>query len=524
MLSCHAMVPHHHFGSRSAIRPRNLPSSSSRLTGDTTGRLVAQSASAGCGPSSRSPACVAVKIRCRSRRTSSSTGASPRLPVRKSSSGPFTVSGAAARLVSNLPIGSGVRTRFASTGSPGPRQRPFGPGTPARIRPVIREPPAEEPVIRSRFPAAFRPPAFASWAILRPLGNCAFLTVGLPARTRAGPRRGCHVPHGETRPGWVPSIPRGRWCAPGRSLTPAGTCRLPAASPCYPAAASHRRESTYHEASSRVHSRSPVRSSPRLCPPDGTGALGLYPGLRTPRLPTTHARAGTVHAHWTGNYVTNISRSSFGEFHSPPWMHGQSKRHTHAPSDDHGQFCYARAEEAPGLVAVVATLSKGYDLDYIWKQVDRGPAKDAASYYIQASESGGEPPGRWWGPGAKALGFEPGQRVEREPYDLLFGERKAPDGTQLGRPPDSGRKAADLYAAAAGRRAARHRRAQARAADRGRQEGPAEPAVLRPDPVAVQVDLDLPRLPRRERPPGPPGRRPRRRCSTGPPWSARSTR
>jgi hypothetical protein len=29
-------------------------------------------------------------------------------------------------------------------------------------------------------------------------------------------------------------------------------------------------------------------------------------------------------------------------------------------------------------VAVVATLSKGYDLDYIWKNVDRGPVKDAA--------------------------------------------------------------------------------------------------------------------------------------------------
>jgi conjugative relaxase-like TrwC/TraI family protein len=102
--------------------------------------------------------------------------------------------------------------------------------------------------------------------------------------------------------------------------------------------------------------------------------------------------------------------------------------------------------EAQGLVAVVATLSKGYDLEYIWKQVDRGLAKDAASYYIQASESGGEPPGRWWGPGAKALGFESGQRVEREPYDLLFGERQAPDGTQLGRHPDNGGKAADLYA------------------------------------------------------------------------------
>ena len=30
-------------------------------------------------------------------------------------------------------------------------------------------------------------------------------------------------------------------------------------------------------------------------------------------------------------------------------------------------------------MAVVATLSKGYDLDYIWTHVDRGPAKDPAS-------------------------------------------------------------------------------------------------------------------------------------------------
>jgi conjugative relaxase-like TrwC/TraI family protein len=97
-------------------------------------------------------------------------------------------------------------------------------------------------------------------------------------------------------------------------------------------------------------------------------------------------------------------------------------------------------------LAVVATLTKGYDLDYIWRQVDQGPAKDAASYYIQASETGGEPPGRWWGPAAKALGLEPGQLVEREPYELLFGEHKAPDGTPLGRSPGTGRKAADIYA------------------------------------------------------------------------------
>ena len=89
-------------------------------------------------------------------------------------------------------------------------------------------------------------------------------------------------------------------------------------------------------------------------------------------------------------------------------------------------------------MAVIATLTKGYDLDYIWRQVDRSATKDAAGYYIQASESGGEPPGRWWGPGAQALGLEPGQLVERGPYDLLFGERKAPDGTPLGRPPAAG--------------------------------------------------------------------------------------
>ena len=94
----------------------------------------------------------------------------------------------------------------------------------------------------------------------------------------------------------------------------------------------------------------------------------------------------------------------------------------------------------------MATLSKGYDLEYIWKQVDCGPAKDAASYYIQASEHGGEPPGRWWGPGARALGLEHGQTVEREPYELLFGQRKAPDGTALSRPPDGGRKIGDVYA------------------------------------------------------------------------------
>jgi TrwC relaxase len=96
-------------------------------------------------------------------------------------------------------------------------------------------------------------------------------------------------------------------------------------------------------------------------------------------------------------------------------------------------------------MAVVATLSKGYDLDYMWRQAGPGSQKEGAGYYLQASQDGGEPPGRWWGPGAEALGFRRGQVVERGPYDLLFGQRQAPDGTPLGRPPGGGRKTADIY-------------------------------------------------------------------------------
>src|ERR1700733_7642340 len=69
-----------------------------------------------------------------------------------------------------------------------------------------------------------------------------------------------------------------------------------------------------------------------------------------------------------------------------------------------------------------------------------------AAYYIEATEKGGEPPAPWGGPAAPALGLAPGQAVEREPYDLLFGQRKAPDGTPLGRPPGRNTKAAELYA------------------------------------------------------------------------------
>jgi AAA domain/TrwC relaxase len=90
----------------------------------------------------------------------------------------------------------------------------------------------------------------------------------------------------------------------------------------------------------------------------------------------------------------------------------------------------------------MATIAKGYDLDYAWRTV--GEAYRGAGYYLAAAEAG-EPPGTWWGPGAERLGFAAGQRVEREPYNLLFGERKGPDGRRLGRAPAKAGKAAEIY-------------------------------------------------------------------------------
>jgi TrwC relaxase len=90
----------------------------------------------------------------------------------------------------------------------------------------------------------------------------------------------------------------------------------------------------------------------------------------------------------------------------------------------------------------MATVAKGYDLDYAWRAV--GEAYRGAGYYLAAAEAG-EPPGTWWGPGAERLGFAAGQQVEREPYNLPFGQRKGPHGQKLGRAPANAGKAAEIY-------------------------------------------------------------------------------
>ena len=82
-------------------------------------------------------------------------------------------------------------------------------------------------------------------------------------------------------------------------------------------------------------------------------------------------------------------------------------------------------------MAVVVTVAKGYDLGYVWKTQGEAAGRTTGGYYINAAQAG-EPPGRWWGSGAQALGLTPGQIVQREPYDAVYRQIDPRSGARLG--------------------------------------------------------------------------------------------
>jgi hypothetical protein len=95
---------------------------------------------------------------------------------------------------------------------------------------------------------------------------------------------------------------------------------------------------------------------------------------------------------------------------------------------------------------VIVTVAKGYNLGYVWKNQGRsGAEQSTGGYYINAAQAG-EPPGRWWGPGAQALGFADGQVIERKPYDAVYQQVDPRTGAKLGRPRGSYAKFADHLA------------------------------------------------------------------------------
>ena len=96
----------------------------------------------------------------------------------------------------------------------------------------------------------------------------------------------------------------------------------------------------------------------------------------------------------------------------------------------------------------------GYDLGYVWrskmakdgeKDKDGEKPKDGqkdtereyvggrkGGYYIDAAQAG-EPPGRWFGRGAEALGFANGHEVEYKPYMAVYQQEHPETGEKLGR-------------------------------------------------------------------------------------------
>jgi hypothetical protein len=143
--------------------------------------------------------------------------------------------------------------------------------------------------------------------ILFPPGSWALLTVGLPDHSPDPDGVTTFRTH-ELRSGWAPSVPRRQRCSPRTGPLPGR--RLPhrngmSLSPPY--VPSTRLRITRHQP--RVHTCSPVRSSPACGRPDGTGRPWAFPGLRTPpaKSRTTHARAGTGHRARTWNYTLNSS-------------------------------------------------------------------------------------------------------------------------------------------------------------------------------------------------------------------------
>ena len=89
----------------------------------------------------------------------------------------------------------------------------------------------------------------------------------------------------------VPSIPRGQRCPRDRSTSPAAACRLSAASPYHPGLRPAP-GCVSHEASAKVHCRSPQPAFPSPVAPGGTGPSGFPLGSTPGRTGSGRACQG----------------------------------------------------------------------------------------------------------------------------------------------------------------------------------------------------------------------------------------
>jgi len=160
----------------------------------------------------------------------------------------------------------------------------------------------------SRFPVAFRLPAFASRVIPFPPGE-----LGLPHGRLTAHRYRRRTPSGLPRSTLTsydrvgcPFYPGDRRCSPDRMPCPASACRLSAARPNTPPERPTAR-SHYSRGINEGSRDSPVRSALTRDLHDGTEILRLSPGLRTPPSPAAHAKEGARHRARARDYTTDIT-------------------------------------------------------------------------------------------------------------------------------------------------------------------------------------------------------------------------
>jgi hypothetical protein len=149
----------------------------------------------------RSPACDAAKMRCRRRRTSSSTcRQSTAFQSRIPPSGPFAITSLSTAtavsgsvMASNLSLGSDAAGHQVFAGSPNARQRPFGPGRQDPYPGGYAAPPQGGCGIRCRFPVAFRRPGISFSRHPVPAEELSLPCSRPTRRYPPGPQRGYHV-------------------------------------------------------------------------------------------------------------------------------------------------------------------------------------------------------------------------------------------------------------------------------------------------------------------------------------------
>jgi hypothetical protein len=145
----------------------------------------------------------------------------------------------------------------------------------------------------SQFPAAFRPPAFASRVIHCPLGTWASLTVGLPVTATRPDPIGVNTFHTyEMRPGRVPPVSRGRRCSPGRQEIPGRRLPLHCGQPLHPAPTTHPARPTHNETSTEVHAIHPSGLPLARYPRMEQGSFGFPPSFAPHRYRRRTSRVG----------------------------------------------------------------------------------------------------------------------------------------------------------------------------------------------------------------------------------------